>query len=57
MRSAVKRIVRRHPPGRVLVVSHGGALRAILRVVGSAHADGPVLDNCEIATVSIQALD
>jgi broad specificity phosphatase PhoE len=57
VRSAVERIVRRHPHGRVLVVSHGGPLRAILRMAGSPDADGPVLGNCEIATVSIEALD
>jgi broad specificity phosphatase PhoE len=57
VRSAVERIVRRHPHGRVLVVSHGGPLRVILRMVGSTHADGPVLGNCEIAAVSIDPLD
>jgi probable phosphoglycerate mutase len=38
--AAIERIRRRHPVGRVLVVSHGGALRAILDHLGVEH--GPV---------------
>lgn len=38
--AAIERIRRRHPVGRVLVVSHGGALRAILDHLGVEH--GPI---------------
>lgn len=38
--AAIERIRRRHPGGRVLVVSHGGALRAILDHLGVEH--GPI---------------
>lgn len=53
-------IARRHPGGRVLVVSHGGPLRAILRHL-EARADGHV-PNCHVLRVAaeggaIRALD
>ncbi len=38
--AAIERIRQRHPGGRVLVVSHGGALRAILDHLGVEH--GPI---------------
>ncbi len=44
--AAVRRIAGRHPEGRVLIVSHGGSIRALQR-----HFDGEparVLANCEV---------
>lgn len=38
--AAIQRIRERHPDGTVLVVSHGGALRAILAYLGVVH--GPL---------------
>ena len=46
--AAIDRIRRRYPAGRVLVVSHGGALRAILDHLGVEH--GPIR-NCEVFRV------
>lgn len=43
--AAIQRIRRRHPDGDVLVVSHGGTLRAILAHLGVEH--GP-LENCAV---------
>ena len=43
---AVRRIVRRHPRQRVVVVTHGGSLRRIQAAVNGV-AD-PVLDNCSV---------
>ena len=42
---AVERIRARHPSGSVLVVSHGGTMRAILTYLGVEH--GPI-GNCEM---------
>ena len=46
--AAIERIRQRHPTGRVLVVSHGGALRAILDHLGVEH--GPIR-NCDVFRV------
>jgi probable phosphoglycerate mutase len=46
--AAIERIRRRHPVGRVLVVSHGGALRAILDHLGVEHG---AVRNCEVFRV------
>ncbi len=50
--AALHEIARRHPEGRVLVVSHGGPLRAVLRHL-EARADGHV-PNCHVLRVSAQ---
>ena len=50
---ALERIAARHPGGRVLVVTHGGPLRAILRGCG-APADGPIA-NCHVARLGAGA--
>ena len=46
--AAIERIRQRHPDGPVLVVSHGGALRAILDHLGVEH--GPIR-NCDVFRV------
>jgi broad specificity phosphatase PhoE len=43
---AVRRIVERHPGGRVIVVTHGGSLRRIQAQVNGVAE--PVLDNCGV---------
>lgn len=46
---ALQRIAEQHPDGRVLVVSHGGPLRAVLRHCG---VDGVErIDNCHIVRI------
>ena len=45
-------IAARHPGGRVLVVSHGGPLRAILRHCAAA-ANGHIA-NCHVARIGVQ---
>jgi 2,3-bisphosphoglycerate-dependent phosphoglycerate mutase len=47
--SAVERIAAAHPGGKVLVVSHGGALRAVLRHAGAERRPFP---NCAVVTVT-----
>lgn len=48
--AALRAIAADHPGGRVLVVTHGGALRAVLR--HCEVEDGPVL-NCHVARIAI----
>lgn len=48
---ALRSIASDHPGGRVLVVTHGGALRAVLR--HCAVQDGPVL-NCHVARIAVE---
>ena len=43
---ALQRIAKQHPEGRVLVVSHGGPLRAVLRHCGVNGVER--VDNCHI---------
>ena len=50
--SALHEIAVRHPGGRVLVVSHGGPLRAVLRHC-SAGGDGHIA-NCHVARIGIE---
>mgnify|MGYP003398160279 CR=1 FL=1 len=45
---AIERIRQRHPAGRVLIVSHGGALRAILDHLGVEHGQ---IRNCDVFRV------
>ena len=52
---ALRRIVRDHPAGRVLVVTHGGSVRRIQEVV-HGEADG-VLGNCEVLRFPYDLLD
>ena len=53
--AAVRRIVRDHPEGRVLVVTHGGSVRRIQEVV---HGEpDSVLQNCEILRLPYELLD
>ncbi len=47
--AALHRIAADHPGGQVLVVTHGGPLRAVLR--HCAVEDGPVL-NCHVARIA-----
>jgi len=49
---ALHEIAGRHPDGRVLVVSHGGPLRAVLRHC-SAGGDGHIA-NCHVARIGVQ---
>ena len=48
--AAVERIAARHPGGAVLVVAHGGPLRALLKHVGVEHG---VIDNCAVFRVEL----
>ena len=57
---ALERIADAHPDGRVLVVAHGGPLRAVLRAAGADPAQEIV--NCHVARLAVgggrmQALD
>ena len=47
---ALRDVAERHPGGQVLVVSHGGPLRAVLR--SCEVADRPVL-NCHVARIAV----
>jgi broad specificity phosphatase PhoE len=49
--AAVERIRAQHPEGLVLVVSHGGPLRALLAHFGVEH--GPMIGNCEVFRVEL----
>lgn len=53
--AAVRRIVRDHPGGRVLVVTHGGSVRRIQEAV-EGEADG-VLPNCGLLRLRYDLLD
>jgi len=53
----VRRLAAAHNGGRIMLVTHGGSLRVILREAGSERGDGPVLGNCEFAEVVFQNLD
>jgi broad specificity phosphatase PhoE len=48
---ALRRIAVAHPDGQVLVVAHGGPLRAVLRHGASSH-EGPIL-NCHVVRVEV----
>jgi broad specificity phosphatase PhoE len=51
--SALQRIADTHPEGHVLVVSHGGPLRAVLRHCG---VDGVErIDNCHVVRLEAEA--
>jgi len=50
--AGLREIAERHPGGRVLVVSHGGPLRAIIRHC-AAGGDGHIA-NCHVARIGIQ---
>jgi broad specificity phosphatase PhoE len=50
--SALRRIAERHRDGRVLVVSHGGPLRAVLRHCGVAAVDR--IDNCHVTRIAVE---
>lgn len=50
--AALRRIAAVHPEGRVLVVSHGGPLRAVLRHCGVGDVDR--IDNCHVARIAIE---
>jgi broad specificity phosphatase PhoE len=49
---ALARIAEAHPRGRVLVVSHGGPLQALLRHC-SGDGDGPI-PNCHVVSITVQ---
>jgi broad specificity phosphatase PhoE len=49
---SLQRIAQSHPGGRVLVVAHGGPLRAVRLRCKSAH-EGPI-GNCEVLRVEIE---
>lgn len=52
---ALQEIAGRHPGATVLVVSHGGPLRAVLSHC-SAFADGPI-ENCHVARLEVEGGD
>jgi 2,3-bisphosphoglycerate-dependent phosphoglycerate mutase len=41
--------------GRVLVVTHGGAMRAVWLATGGAAEDGPRVSNCDVHEVVLEA--
>jgi probable phosphoglycerate mutase len=43
---AIRRIVERHPGGRVVVVTHGGSLRRVQAALNGVAE--PVIDNCSV---------
>lgn len=49
---ALRRIAARHPGGTVLVVSHGGPLRAVLRHC-ARQGDGSI-GNCHLARIAVE---
>jgi broad specificity phosphatase PhoE len=50
--AALETIAERHPRARVLVVSHGGPLRAVFRHC-SIDGDGPIA-NCHVARIEVE---
>lgn len=48
---ALRRIAHTHPEGRVLVISHGGPLRAVLRHCGR---QSDTIANCHVVAVEIE---
>lgn len=53
--AALELIATRHPEGRVLVVTHGGPLRAVLRE-GTIDGDLPIV-NCHVARIGVMGAD
>ena len=53
MLDALRRIADTYPDGQVLVVTHGGPLRAVLRQC-EVELEGPI-DNCHVARIEIGA--
>ena len=49
---ALRGIAAAHPAGHVLVVSHGGALRAVLRHSGTCCSDG--IANCHVSRIAVE---
>ena len=49
---AIARIAATHPGGRVLIVSHGGPMRAVLRRCSEDGA-GPI-PNCHVVTIAVE---
>ena len=59
VRSFVEDVVERHPDEEVLVVAHGGSIRAILALAdgidfASAHASIPSVANCSLARCAVR---
>jgi broad specificity phosphatase PhoE len=54
--AAVRRIVRQHPEGRVLVVTHGGSLRRVFEAIGESEGR-PAVANCEVFRLPYHRLD
>jgi broad specificity phosphatase PhoE len=50
--AALRRIAREHPEGRVLVVTHGGPFRVVLRHCELAH-EGPIA-NCHVVRLAAE---
>lgn len=57
VRAELRRMLAAHPGERILLVTHGGSLRQILRAAGSARADGDVLGNGEVTEIDLHDLD
>ena len=53
--AALQEIAGRHPGATVLVISHGGPLRAV-RLHCSASTDGPI-ENCHVARLEVEGGD
>lgn len=51
--AALDRIAETHPGQQVLVVTHGGALRAVLRHAGHTRNAGPI-GNCSVYRVAVE---
>jgi broad specificity phosphatase PhoE len=53
--AAVREIAKRHPEGRILAVSHGGPLRALLRHCAVDGVDR--IDNCHVVRIAVEGGD
>lgn len=52
VREAIGRIATAHPEGRVLVITHGGPVRALLTVCGTEDAGG--IPNCTVRRIALR---
>lgn len=57
VRDELRRLLAAHPGGRILLVTHGGSLRQILRAAKSPRAEGDVLGNGEVTEIDLHDLD
>jgi len=53
--AALEAIAANHPDGRVLVVTHGGALRAVWNAAGLPAEERPRYPNCAVEVLSLES--